>query len=44
MIPPHKKLSVFKDQTLDLPEILGGNATVLGESYRLKPELALPVR
>jgi len=44
MIPLDKKLPVFKNQTLDLPEILGGNATIPSESYRLQPKLALAVR
>jgi hypothetical protein len=44
MISPHQKLSVFENQALDLPEIVGRNATVLSQGYRLQPELALALR
>jgi hypothetical protein len=34
---------VFKDQTLDLAQIWSGDATIMSEPDRVKPELALPV-
>jgi len=44
MVPLDEKLLVFKNQPLDLPEILGSNPTITSQTYRLKPKLALPVR
>jgi hypothetical protein len=44
MILLDKKLLVFKNKPFDLPQILRSNATISGETYRLEPELALPVR
>jgi hypothetical protein len=32
---------MLEDQTLDFPEVMGGNPAILRENYRLKPELAL---
>jgi hypothetical protein len=44
MISLHEKLSMLKDQSLDFPEIVSGDAPVARQSDRLKPELALAIR
>jgi hypothetical protein len=43
MISPQEKLSVFKNQTLNLSQIRGGDSTIVSKPDRVKPELALPV-
>jgi hypothetical protein len=44
MESPHKKVLVFKNQSLDLPEVAGGDAAIVSETYRFQPELALAIR
>jgi len=43
MIALDGKAVVLKNQTFDLPKVVGGNATVSSQPDRLEPELALPL-
>jgi hypothetical protein len=43
MIRLDQHLLVFKNQPFDVSQVMGGNAPVPSQTYRLKPELALSI-
>jgi hypothetical protein len=44
MVLLRQQLLVFKHEALDLPQVLSGDAAIMSERHRLKPELAFPLR